>query len=189
MYSRGKIRCFCSSLKSFRQITLVKSKSQCNRKASVIFKRSFIMSCKDVSFNPVVITLGHLPEKPIKGKEYSIPADITADAKGLLFYAFATTTGQDRFQRGYFQIYTKEGSNMYSMYMNFATGTPAAVTVTSANVWLPLTSERKVYVTLIFPSNVSVAHKEHTPIPKELQGDCAIVDGTEWSNLFITGWK
>lgn len=149
------------------------------------------MACKDESFYPEVLTLGHLPEKPTKEtpKSYPIPSKIPANAKSLLLYAFATTESECRFQRGYFEIFTQEGSTKYTMYMNFATGTPAAVTITSANVWLPITSDRKVYVSLIFPQDVSVAHKKKTPVPKELQGMSAILCGEEWSNLFITGWK
>ncbi|XP_031564278.1 uncharacterized protein LOC116299701 [Actinia tenebrosa] len=147
------------------------------------------MSCKDESFNPEVIDLGHLPEKPT-GKipqQYAIPEEIPAEAKSVLLYAFATTTDQCSFHRGFFQIFTKEGDITYAMYMNFATST--AATITSANVWLPITSDRTVYVNLYYPPDVSVAHKVKTPVPKGLQGMQAKLCGEDWSNLFITGWK
>jgi hypothetical protein len=142
--------------------------------------------CKDESFHPLVVDCGHLPDVP--GKLcYDVPKDVPNDAKSMLLYSFATTHNLGGFQTGYYILYTKEGNTQYTMYMNFATGTPS-VTITSANIWLPVTTERKIYVQLIYNEEGSVAHKERAALPKDCDKLTSLFCG-EWSQLFVTGWK
>jgi hypothetical protein len=143
-------------------------------------------NCKDESFNPLQVDLHHLPDVP-SVKTYDVSSAVPADAKSMLLYAFATTHNEGGFQTGYYILSTKEGSTEYKMYMNFATGTPS-VTITSANIWLPVTKEKKIYVQLVYNGPKSVAYKKGAALPKDCNRITSILCG-EWSQLFVTGWK
>ena len=134
------------------------------------------------AYKPVEINLGHLPEFPGQEKTLEFSTSFPGGVKEILLYSFATTRAEGPFQRGYYEIYTKEGDNKYKQYLNIATGGNVAA-VNSANMWFPA-GEGKVTITLIHPQDkkVSVAHKETGDSAQDpLRG--------KWSSVFVIGYR
>ena len=83
--------------------------------------------------------------------------------KEVLVYAFFTVLGAEgkgSFQRGYYEIYTKDGDTKYKHYLNVATGSGVAA-VGSVNMWLPV-GDGKLTINLVHPQDkiASVAPKK-----------------------------
>jgi len=83
------------------------------------------------------ISLGELP---LSGEEVEYKVSV-APAKQLLVYAFVTLHDETNspFQRGYYEIYTKDlQGTPYKMFMNVVFGGAAGDTaMNSGNFWLP----------------------------------------------------
>ena len=82
---------------------------------------------------------GELPELSGDSTIYELSkSNIPSSAKEVLVYLWATTKGDEEFHRYYYQIYTKDGKQLYSQYMNVAGSKD--VSLNSANLWLPVFS-------------------------------------------------
>ena len=96
--------------------------------------------CSMTSWVPVQIPLGELPETGCKEYEVSGYPDINK-SKYILVYAFVSLhdTEDSPFQRGYYEIFTKDTKGTeYKYYMNVAFGGKAGDTaINSGNFWLP----------------------------------------------------
>ncbi len=130
-----------------------------------------------MSYTPVEILLGHLPEFHEEEKVYDLTG-LPTGAKEVLVYAFVTIKGEKGpFQRGYYEISTTEGASEYKQYMNVATG-DGIVVLNSANVWLP-TGDGKLKLKLVCA--------DCKKGKKSIKGVAA--EGGEWSNAFLIGYR
>lgn len=131
-----------------------------------------------MSYTPVEVFLGPLPEFHGEQKEYDLTGG-PSGAKEALVYAFVTIKGEEGpFERGYFEFSTTDGASEYKQYMNVATGKDIVV-LNSANLWLPIGPDKKLKINLV------CAGCEKGK--KSIKGAKA-VDG-EWSNAFIIGYR
>ena len=96
-------------------------------------------------------------------------------AKEVFVYVFVTTHGEGNFQRGYYEISTKQlGGPDFMQYMNVATG-QGMMAVNSANMWFPA-GTGQLTVKLVHPSDSK----------KSIAGK---TQGTDWSNVFVIGYR
>ena len=77
---------------------------------------------------------------------YNLPSEVPSTAKEvLLFVNFEHGySGPDR--TTYFKIYTQEDDSHYEKYASLHTYSQSAWNTNSENMWLPVTSNRRVYV-------------------------------------------
>ena len=127
---------------------------------------------------PVQYDLGTLPEFPGQSETYDLTANgqIPPNAQAVLVYVFVTTLGDGNFQRGYYDISTRQEETKYSRFMNVATG-EGLMAVNSDNLWFPF-GEGKLNATLIHPSDRK----------RSIAGKVADEDN-EWSGVFIIGYR
>ena len=127
---------------------------------------------------PVQYDLGTLPEFPGQSKTYDLTANgqIPPNAQAVLVYVFVTTLGDGNFQRGYYDISTRQEETKYSQFMNVATG-QGLMAVNSDNLWFPF-GEGKLNATLIHPSDRK----------RSIAGKAADEDN-QWSGVFIIGYR
>ena len=79
---------------------------------------------------------------------YPLPDALPSDTSEILLYLFVTAKASQFPYRGYYEIYTKdENGTKYSQYMNVAFALDD-YTLNSANIWLPVFSERKFYISI-----------------------------------------
>jgi len=101
------------------------------------------------TWTPVEKTLlGPLPYKSAGTVSWDIPDVVPDDAKEVLVYAYIYSGYT--YVKGVmeFRFYTVEGDTEYSNYMYwFHHDRQVAVSFDSVNIWLPVTSDGKIYVT------------------------------------------
>ena len=135
-----------------------------------------------VAWTPVEVPLGDLPSCHEEVIVYNLTdPQIPPDAKEVLIYTFITSIGEGEFQRGWYQISTSDGTKESKQYMNVATGLGVNI-VNSANLWFPLTPDKKLTLKLYHPG---VKKSEN----KHIAGKLAIVPGSEWSTVFVIGYR
>jgi len=134
-----------------------------------------------VAWTPVEVTLGDLPSFHEDEIAYELTdPQIPRDAKEVLIYTFITSIGQGKFQRGYYEIYTRDNNNKEcKQYMNVATGEGVNV-VNSADLWFPVTPDKLLRVKLYHP----VSKKSEN---KHIAGKLAA--SQEWSKVFVVGFR
>ena len=127
---------------------------------------------------PVLDSLGTLPEFPDQRKIYDLTANgqIPPNAKAVLVYVFVTTLGDGNFQRGWYEISTRQGETKYSQFMNVATG-QGLMAVNSGNLWF-LFGDGKLDAKLSHPSDRK----------RSIAGKMADED-EEWSGVFVIGYR
>ena len=132
------------------------------------------------AYHPVApISLGKLPENDTQEVLLDVRAALenigVTTAKEFLIYTFVTTRyDSEKFERGYYEMYTSENDQQYKKYMNVATG-PGITTIDSANLWFPM-GDGKFKITLIHASS------KKTSIKNPLAGE-------QWSDVFLTGYR
>jgi len=100
-----------------------------------------------VKWNPLgKIHLGTLPLNTITTVSYNIPVSVPPDAKEVLVYMYARTGVANPDSDLELRIYTKEGTIEYSYYLLIHGYNQSAWSYNSDNLWLPVTSDRKIYV-------------------------------------------
>ena len=92
----------------------------------------------DVSNSSAHNEIGSLPESPEEVKVFNlVDGGVPEGAKEVFVHVFVTTHGEEKFQRGYYEISTKQlGEPDFTQYMNVATG-QGMMAVNSANMWFP----------------------------------------------------
>lgn len=131
-----------------------------------------------VPWTPVQVSLGGLPAFDQEEKVYKL--QVPADAKEVLIYTFVTSIGEgDSIQRGYYAISTSDGPTVFEQYMNVATGQGVNI-VNSANLWVPVTSDKSLTVKL-HHSTCSKSEKKH------IAGKLAA--SQDWSSVFVIGYR
>ena len=132
------------------------------------------------AYHPVeAISLGKLPENDRQEVLLDVRAALESigvtTAKEFLIYTFVTTRhDSEKFERGYYEMYTSENDQQYKKYMNVATG-PGITTIDSANLWFPM-GDGKFKITLIHASSKKTSIKN--PHAAE-----------QWSDVFLTGYR
>lgn len=127
-----------------------------------------------VPWYPVEVNLGKLPAFDQEEKVYNL--QVPADAKEVLIYTFITSLGEGDFQRGYYEIYTSDGDNVFKQYMNVATGQDVNI-VNSANLWVPMPPDKVLRVKLYHPTS----EKKHIAGKHAARQD--------WSDVFLIGYR
>ena len=123
--------------------------------------------------------MGKLPENDRQEVLLDVRAALESigvtTAKEFLIYTFVTTRhDSEKFERGYYEMYTSENDQQYKKYMNVATG-PGITTIDSANLWFPM-GDGKFKITLIHSPS------KKTSIKNPLAGE-------QWSDVFLTGYR
>lgn len=115
--------------------------------------------------------LGNLPTSNEGGEPVKFEVDV--NAKQILVYAFISTHDviSSTFQRGYYEIFTKDDlNNEFKYYMNVCFGGGAGDTaINSGNFWLPYgpNYQRGVFIRLVLDGEGDVKPKKP---PKSLAG-------------------
>ncbi len=92
------------------------------------------------------LLLGSLPLNAITTTSYNLPASVPLDAKEVLIYVYTMTGANNPDRDLELRIYTKEGTIEYSYYFFIHGFNQSAWSYNSDNFWLPVTTDRKVYV-------------------------------------------
>ena len=112
-------------------------------------------------YTPLCKLIGSLPEFPEETKVFNlVDGGVPQEAKEVFVYVFVTTHGEGEFQRGYYEMYTRQlGGPALTQYMNVATG-QGMMAVNSANMWFPA-GTGQLTVKLVHPadSKKSIAGK------------------------------
>ena len=97
------------------------------------------------TYIPTEVYLAELPSS-VTEIPVDLPASLPSDTTEVLVYLFVTAKAADNPFRSYYEIYTKDDNGLlYKQYMNVAMATDD-FTLNSANIWLPVFSERKFYI-------------------------------------------
>ena len=126
-------------------------------------------------------SLGKLPEFHQEMITYDLSSggQVPDTAKEVLIFTFITSIGEGgELERGYYEFCTSDGVSDYKQYMNVATGQGINI-VNSANLWIPVTADRKMKVKL--HHSTSQRSKK-----KSIAGKCA---GQDWSEVFAIGYR
>lgn len=92
------------------------------------------------------ISLGRMPMEVEDLEDYKIPKDIPSAAREILVYAYVRTGVSEDDGDLEFRIFTREGKREYSFYMFSHVFPQQAFSYNSQTFWLPMTSERRIYV-------------------------------------------
>ncbi len=144
-----------------------------------------------------IIGLGDLPKTAENIIEYCLPEQVPADAKEVLLYLFVTTqTIAGDAKRGFYEVFTKDSdSTQYSQYMNVVFAKDD-VTINSANMWLPIFKEKKVYIRIPALYDLKTSATPLVPCMKPakitfctLKEAVAACGKTMVSGVFVTGYR
>ncbi len=111
--------------------------------------------------------LGTLPLNTITTVSYNLPASVPPDAVEVLVYLYARTGDLNPDADLELRVYTREGTTEYSKYFFIHGYTQNAWSYNSDNFWLPVTSDRKIYV----------------------QSIGTAMTGNRWGEIFIIGYR
>ena len=93
------------------------------------------------------INLGSLPSSATT-KSFDMPGDVPEDATEVLVYVWSYSGQAGSSASATFSIYTQDGSEQYIKRHYIRRYPQDAISYSSDNFWLPVTSERKIYAKL-----------------------------------------
>ncbi len=97
-------------------------------------------------WTPLDKSIGQLPSSA-STQSYDMPSDVPGDATEVLIYVQSYSGGASQVTAKY-DIYTQEGSTKYLKRHYLRCYYQSAISYSSDNFWLPVTSDRKIHVSL-----------------------------------------